>query len=85
MANPGSDKGHPGVSKVNETHATVLWLKGSEQCLDTELNLTTLKTVLNDQNEQDLLDWLEPFTTLSIQNDEVCVHSEVTKVFIRLE
>ena len=67
------------------TNATVLWLKGNEQCLDAALNLTTLKSVLIDQNEQELADWLDPFTTLTMHNDMLWPHSDPTDVFIKLE
>ena len=67
------------------TNATVLWLQGSEQCLDTELNLNTLKTVLIEQNEQELASWLDPFTNLTMHNDLLWPHSDPTDVFIKLE
>ena len=67
------------------THATLLWLQGQEQCLNTELNLTTLKTVLADQNDQDLLEWLEPYSGLLIHNDQTCVWAHETTVVIKLE
>ena len=79
---------NPVIEKIARnilTHATQLWLQGHEQCLDTELNLETLKTVLNGQNDQELLEWLEPYRSLLIHNDHVCMASNITTVVIKLE
>ena len=65
--------------------ATKLWIQGQEQCLDPQLNLETLKNVLIEQDDKDLLPWLEPFTSLSIQNDQSDPYHTWNRVVIRLE
>ena len=77
------------VARSILTNCTILWLQGAEQCLNPELNMATLKSILTDQNEQQILSWLEPFTTLQIQNDDpenrYMRTIYMTNIFIKIE
>ena len=67
------------------THAKLLWLQGQEQCLNTRLNLETLKSVLKDQEDNALLEWLAPFETLLIHNDKDFPSPDNATIVIKLE
>ena len=69
------------IARTILAQVTRLWIQGFEQSSDPELNLETLKTVLTEQDNQELLQWLQPFSSLSIQKDQ----SDWDRVIIRLE
>ena len=57
------------LARIIITHATLFWLQGNDMALDEEQNLVLLRQKLADNNEQELLDLLHQYQSLSISNE----------------
>ena len=66
------------------TNATLFWLQGNDMALDEEQNLVLLRQKLADDNEQELLDLLHQYQTLTISNDLKRFDSD-NIIYIQLE
>ena len=66
------------------TNATLFWLQGNDKALDEEQNLVLLRQKLADDNEQELLDLLHQYQTLTISNDLKRFDSD-NIIYIQLE
>ena len=64
------------ITTILVTHATTLWLKDNNQCMDDCINMTILKDILRQENRMDLVDWLQPYGELTMRNGnperEIC-------------
>ena len=49
-------------------HVTKIWLTDNSQCMNDSANLSILKQILKNENRMDLVEWLEPFTDLTMRN-----------------
>ena len=52
------------------SHAADLWLVGNNQCMDDAINLDILRSKLTEDGKTDIIEWLKPFTSLSLRNGD---------------
>ena len=72
------------LARIIVTQATLFWLQGNDMALDEEQNLCLLRQKLAEDNDQELLDLISGYQTLSISNDSRRIDSE-NIIFIQLE
>ena len=56
------------ISLVIIKNAPIFWKAKNDKCLDENLNLDTLKTIVKEEKET--LDWLHQFKALKMHNDQ---------------
>ena len=65
------------------THAASLWLEGNNQCMDDAINLSILRSRLTAENKHDIVEWLAPFTSLTLRNGDK--YEFAGDIYVKLE
>ena len=48
--------------------ATIIWLQGNDSCINESINMSAFKQCLENDGNQELLQWLRPFNNLDMDN-----------------
>ena len=72
------------ISLIILNNAPLFWKAKDDKCLDENLNLDTLKTIVKE--EKGILEWLHQFSALKMHNDQSKYNSSwMNYMYIKLE
>ena len=56
------------IATIIVEQATYIWIQGNDSCINESYNMNALKSHLTEVGESELLQWLEPFENLDMDN-----------------